>query len=113
MSEIQDVLYLIVKRPDTSFAHKWQGPHLMSFHANEKSMKLIEKHRNERLFVKVSTKREITCSVIVEDVQKNEDGTFMVNFKEIRTDHWVVPGTVRGVTRGCVEGPPPISVPMN
>ncbi len=113
MSELQSVLYLVVKRPDPTYNHKWQGHRLLKLHTNEKAMNVIEKYRSERLFVKAFNKRDIICSVIVEDVLKNEDGTFVVKFKDIRRDHWVLPGEIKSFAGGYAEGPPPIPVPMN
>jgi hypothetical protein len=113
VSETQ-VLYLIVKRPDPKFQHKWRGSELLEFHTSEKARSKIEKYRGERLFVKITDKRDIVCSVIVEDVIANEDGTFVVKFNDIRRDHWVVPGEIKGTAAaGFVEGRPPIPVPSN
>ena len=106
-------LYLVVKRPDAVYAHKWQGSRLLELHTNQKALKKIEKYRNERLFVKLAANREIVCSVMVEDIQKNEDGTFNVKFKDIREDLWVMPGEIRVFAGGFAEGRPPIPVPMN
>ncbi|MGE4130496.1 MAG: hypothetical protein AB7F86_02600 [Bdellovibrionales bacterium] len=113
MSEEKKVLYIVVRRPDAKYNHKWQGARMLELHTDQKAVNLIEKYRADRLFVKISTKREIICSVVVEDIQKNEDGTVVVKFNDIRTDHWVIPGEVKGNTRGYVEGPPPIPVPTN
>ncbi|MGZ3721907.1 MAG: hypothetical protein ACXVA9_03180 [Bdellovibrionales bacterium] len=113
MADSNKVLYLIVKRPDATYNNKWMGSRLMELHTNQKVVNKIEKYRNDRLFVKIGAKRDIVCSVMVEDVLKNPDGTFNVKFKDIREDHWVLPGEVRSFAGGCAEGPPPIPVPMN
>jgi hypothetical protein len=114
LSEAETVLYLIVKRPDAKLQHKWRGSDLLEFHANEKTKNKIEKYRGQRLFVKLSTKRDIVCSVVVEDVVSNEDGTYMVKFNDIRKDHWVVPGEIKGTAAtGFVEGRAPLPVPSN
>jgi len=114
LSETQVVLYLIVKRPDPKLRHKWRGSELLEFHTNAKAKAKIEKYRSERLFVKISTRRDIVCSVMVEDVLANEDGTFVVKFSDIRTDHWVVPGEIKGTAAaGFAEGRAPLPVPMN
>lgn len=107
------MFYLVVKRPDPKFNHKWRGSHLLELHTDQKIMNLIDKNRSERLFVKISSRRDIICSVIVDDAIKNEDGTFMVKFKEIRTDGWVLPGEIKSFAGGIVKGPPPIPVPTN
>ncbi len=113
MSETSKALYLMVKRPDPKGNHKWRGSELMELHTNEKAMGKIELHRNERLFVVVSTNRQIVCSVMVDEVQKNPDGTYMVKFKDIRRDNWVLPGAIRSFAGGFAEGPPPLPVPLN
>jgi len=112
MSEPQNVLYLAVKRPDPTYKHKWRGAELLELHTNEKAKNMIEKYRSERLFVKVASKRDIVCSVIVEDIVKNEDGTFIVKFKEIRKDPWVLPGDIKSFAGGFAVGRAPIPVPM-
>src|SRR5882757_9705031 len=96
LSETQAVLYLIVKRPDPKCQHKWRGSELLEFHTNAKAKSKIDKFRSERLFVKISNRRDIICSVIVEDIIANEDGTFLVKFNDIRRDPWVVPGEIKG-----------------
>lgn len=113
MSELKTAGYLAVKRPDPQFQNKWQGSRLLELHTNKKVMAKIEKYRNERIFVKAAAKREISCSVMVDEVRENADGTFLVKFKDIRTDHWVVPGAIKSFAGGFTEGPPPIPVPMN
>lgn len=113
LSDTNTVLYLNLKRPDPTYNHKWQGFRLLELHTPAKVMSKIEKHKDERLFVKVSTKREIVCSVVVDEVVKNEDGTFTVKMKEIREDSWVLPGAIRSFAGGFAEGPPPIPVPVN
>jgi hypothetical protein len=114
VSEPETVLYLIVKRPDAKLQHKWRGSDLLEFHTNEKAKNKIEKYRGQRLFVKLSNRRDIVCSVIVEDVVTNPDGSFMVKFNEIRKDNWVVPGEIKGTAAtGFVEGRAPLPVPMN
>lgn len=113
MSETATVLYLAVKRPDPQYNHKWQGFRLLELHTNQKAMNKIEKYKTERLFVKIASKRDIVCSVIVDAVEKNADGTFLVKFKEIREDHWVLPGTIKSFAGGFAEGPAPIPVPFN
>jgi len=50
---------------------------------------------------------------MVDDVQKNTDGTYLVKFKDIREDPWVLPGEVKSFAGGCAEGRAPIPVPMN
>jgi hypothetical protein len=112
-TETKKTLYLAIKRPDPKFNHKWRGSELLELHTNEKAMGKIEKYRNERLFVKVASKRDIICSVMVDEVQKNEDGTFLVKFKDIRRDHWILPGAIKSFAGGFAEGPPPIPVPLN
>lgn len=107
------VLYLVVKRPDATYVHKWKGSRLLELHTNQKAMNKIEKYRNERLFVKLFSNRQILCSVMVDEVQKNEDGTFLVKFKDIREDHWVMPGEIRTFAGGFAEGRAPIPVPLN
>lgn len=113
LSDQEKVLYLVVKRPDPSYTHKWMGSRLLELHTNPKAAKKIEMYRNERLFVKLSTKRDICCSVMVDEIQKNEDGTHLVKFKDIREDHWILPGEIRTFAGGFAEGRPPIPVPMN
>lgn len=113
LSESETVLYLVVKRPDPSYSHKWQGSRLLELHTNQKALNKIEKYRSARLFVKISSKRDIVCSVMVDDVQKNEDGTFLVKFKDIREDPWVLPGSIKSFAGGFAEGVPPIPVPLN
>lgn len=113
VSETQNVLYLDVKRPDPKYHHKWRGSELLVLHTTQKAMDVIEKYRSERLFIKMASKRDIVCSVIVEDVLKNEDGTFMVKFRDIRRDHWVLPGGIKSFAGGLAVGPPPIPVPTN
>ena len=113
MSEAEKVLYLNVKRPDVAYNNKWKGARLFELHTTQKVMTKIEKYRNERLFVKLPSKRDILCSVLVEDVQKNEDGTYLIKFKDIREDHWVLPGEIVSFAGGCAEGPPPLPVPSN
>jgi hypothetical protein len=114
VSETGLVLYLIVKRPDPKLQHKWRGSELLEFHTNSKAKNKIEKYRGERLFVKLTDRRDIVCSVIVEDVISNEDGTFIVKFNDIRKDHWVVPGEIKGTaSSGFVEGRAPLPVPLN
>lgn len=112
MSEVPKALYLVVKRPDPTYAHKWQGSRLLELHTNQKALSKIEKYKDERLFVKLASNREILCSVIVDTIQKNEDGTFLVKFKDIREDHWVMPGEIRIFAGGFAEGRPPIPVPL-
>ncbi|NJM10020.1 MAG: hypothetical protein HC883_03795 [Bdellovibrionaceae bacterium] len=107
----ENVLYLIVKRPDS--ISKWKGSRLLEFQTNQKVMNKIEKYRTERLFVKGSSKRDILCSVIVDTVVKNEDGTYLITFKDIREDHWVLPGAIKSFAGGFAEGPPPIPVPLH
>jgi hypothetical protein len=113
LSDLAKVLYLVVKRPDTAYAHKWSGARLLMLHTNQKAVSKIEKYRSERLFVKLASNREILCSVMVEDVKKNEDGTFHVTFKDIREDHWVLPGEIRTFAGGFAEGRAPIPVPLS
>ncbi len=105
--------YLAVKRPDPKFKHKWRAAELLELHTTEKVIAKIEKYRNERLFIKVGGQREIVCSVLVDEIEKNSDGTYLVKFKEIRTDHWVMPGAIKSFAGGFAEGPPPIPVPIN
>ena len=113
MSEPAKVLYIVVKRPDPKYDHKWQGSRLLELHTTQVAVNKIEKYRNERLFVKVPTKREILCSVMVDDITKKEDGTFLIRFKDIRQDPWVLPGEVKSFAGGFAEGIPPIPVPLN
>lgn len=113
MSETTKTLYLAVKRPDPNYQHKWQANRLLELHTNQKAMNMIEKYRNTRLFVKIASKRDIVCSVIVEEVVKNDDGTFNVKFNDIRCDNWVLPGAIKSFAGGFAEGPPPIPVPVN
>lgn len=112
MSETEDVLYLIVKRPDTKLQHKWRGSELLEFHTNAKAKSKIDKFQGQRLFVKISNRRDIICSVIVEEIIANEDGTFLVKFNDIRRDPWVVPGEIKGTAAaGFFEGRAPVPVP--
>lgn len=114
MSEAETVLYLIVKRPDPKLNHKWQGSDLLAFHATEKAKNKIEKYRGQRMFVKLSTRRDIICSAMLEEVVDNQDGTYMVKLNEIRKDHWVVPGEIKGTAAtGFYEGRAPLPVPLN
>jgi len=113
LSEVATVLYLVVKRPDATYAHKWQGSRLLELHTHQKALNKIEKYRNERLFVKLPSSREILCSVMVEDIQKKEDGTYLVKFKDIREDAWVMPGEIRTFAGGFAEGRAPIPVPIS
>lgn len=111
MNDTKKTCYLAVKRPDPKFNHTWRGSELLDLHTIEKTIAKIEKYRAERLFVVVVSKREVICSVMVDEIQKNEDGTFLVKFKEIRRDHWVLPGAIKSFAGGIAEGPPPIPVP--
>lgn len=113
LSDSEKVLYLAVKRPDASYSHKWKGPRLLELHTNQKAISKIEKYRDQRMFVKGSSNREIICSVMVDTVEKNEDGTFKVTFKDIREDQWVMPGEIRSFAGGFAEGRPPIPVPLS
>gem|GEM_PF-5481487 len=105
------VLYLYVKRPDSS--SKWIGGRLQEFQTNQKVISKIEKHKDERMFVKASSKRDIVCSVMIDQVTKNPDGTFLVTCKEVRQDVLIMPGVIKSFAGGFAEGPPPITVPLN
>ncbi len=113
MSEVEKVLYLVVKRPDLAYTHKWQGARLLVLHTNQKCLNKIEQHKTERLFVKLASNREILCSVLVDEIQAKEDGTHLVKFKDIREDPWVLPGEIRTFAGGFAVGRAPIPVPMN
>ncbi len=111
LDESQTVLYLYVKRPDS--ASKWIGSRLQEFQTNQKVITKIEKHKDERMFVKASSKRDIVCSVMIDQVTKNPDGTFLVTCKEVRQDVVIMPGVIKSFAGGFAEGPPPITVPLS
>jgi hypothetical protein len=113
LSETESVLYLVVKRPDGAYNHKWQGARLLVLHTNQKTLNKIEQYRTERLFIKLASNREILCSVMVDDIEKKDDGTHLVKFKDIREDPWVLPGEIRTFAGGFAVGRAPIPVPMN